>query len=48
LPLENLADRAKAYGIDSYIVDGNDVVAVYTTAKEAVARAPGRARTDPD
>jgi TPP-dependent pyruvate/acetoin dehydrogenase alpha subunit len=39
VPLENLADRAKAYGIDSYIVDGNDVVAVYTTAKEAVERA---------
>lgn len=39
VPLENLADRAKAYGIASYIVDGNDVVAVYATAKEAVARA---------
>ena len=39
VPLENLADRAKAYGIDSYIVDGNDVAAVYTTAKEAVDRA---------
>lgn len=39
VPLENLADRAKAYGIASYIVDGNDVVAVYTTAKEAVERA---------
>ncbi len=39
VPLENLADRAKAYGIDSYIVDGNDVVAVYTVAKEAVERA---------
>ena len=39
VPLENLADRAKAYGIGSYIVDGNDVVAVYTTAKEAVERA---------
>jgi TPP-dependent pyruvate/acetoin dehydrogenase alpha subunit len=39
VPLENLADRAKAYGIDSYIVDGNDVVAVYTTTKEAVERA---------
>jgi len=36
VPLENLADRAKAYGIDSYIVDGNDVVAVYNTAKQAV------------
>jgi TPP-dependent pyruvate/acetoin dehydrogenase alpha subunit len=39
VPLENLADRAKAYGIDSYIVDGNDVVAVYNTAKQAVERA---------
>jgi len=39
VPLENLADRAKAYGIDSYIVDGNDVAAVYSTAKEAVERA---------
>jgi TPP-dependent pyruvate/acetoin dehydrogenase alpha subunit len=39
VPLENLADRAKAYGIQSYIVDGNDVVAVYVTAKEAVDRA---------
>jgi TPP-dependent pyruvate/acetoin dehydrogenase alpha subunit len=38
VPLENLADRARAYGIASYIVDGNDVVAVYTTAKEAVDR----------
>ena len=39
VPLENLADRAKAYGIASYIVDGNDVVAVYKTAREAVERA---------
>jgi len=39
VPLENLADRAKAYGIESYIVDGNNVVAVYTTAMEAVERA---------
>jgi TPP-dependent pyruvate/acetoin dehydrogenase alpha subunit len=39
VPLENLADRAKAYGINSYIVDGNDVVAMYKTAKEAVDRA---------
>src|SRR6267154_5768927 len=39
VPLENLADRAKAYGIESYIVDGNDVVAMYSTAKEAVERA---------
>jgi pyruvate dehydrogenase E1 component alpha subunit/2-oxoisovalerate dehydrogenase E1 component alpha subunit len=39
VPLENLADRAKAYGIHSYIVDGNDVVAMYKTAKESVDRA---------
>lgn len=39
VPLENLADRAKAYGIHSYIVDGNDVVAVYKTSREAVERA---------
>jgi TPP-dependent pyruvate/acetoin dehydrogenase alpha subunit len=39
VPVKDLADRAKAYGIPSYIVDGNDVVAVYTTAKEAVERA---------
>jgi hypothetical protein len=39
VPLENLSDRAKAYGIHSYMVDGNDVVAMYKTAKEAVDRA---------
>ncbi len=39
VPLENLADRAKAYGIHSYVVDGNDVVAMFSTAKEAVDRA---------
>jgi pyruvate dehydrogenase E1 component alpha subunit/2-oxoisovalerate dehydrogenase E1 component alpha subunit len=39
VPLDNLADRAKAYGIASYTVNGNDVVAVYQTAKEAVERA---------
>jgi TPP-dependent pyruvate/acetoin dehydrogenase alpha subunit len=36
VPLKDLADRAKAYGIQSYIVEGNDVVAVYETAKRAV------------
>jgi TPP-dependent pyruvate/acetoin dehydrogenase alpha subunit len=36
VPVENLADRAKAYGVKSFIVDGNDVAAVFTTAKEAV------------
>ncbi len=36
VPIRDLADRAKAYGIQSYIVDGNDVVAVYETTKKAV------------
>jgi pyruvate dehydrogenase E1 component alpha subunit/2-oxoisovalerate dehydrogenase E1 component alpha subunit len=39
VPIENLADRAKAYGIGSYVVDGNDVAAVYATTKDAVDRA---------
>lgn len=39
VPVENLADRAKAYGIRSFIVDGNDVAAVYATTKEAVSLA---------
>ena len=38
VPLKNLVDRAKAYGVQGYIVDGNDIVAVYQTAKEAVER----------
>ena len=38
-PLRDFADRARAYGIASYIVDGNDVVAVWRTAREAVERA---------
>jgi TPP-dependent pyruvate/acetoin dehydrogenase alpha subunit len=38
VPIHDLADRAKAYGILGYIVDGNDVLAVYHTAKEAVER----------
>ena len=36
VPIENLADRAKAYGVRAFIVDGNDVEAVFTTAREAV------------
>jgi TPP-dependent pyruvate/acetoin dehydrogenase alpha subunit len=35
----NLADRAKAYGIPSEIVDGNDVLAVYRSSRRAVERA---------
>ncbi len=36
VPIQNLADRGAAYGIASAIVDGNDIVAVYQAAKEAV------------
>jgi TPP-dependent pyruvate/acetoin dehydrogenase alpha subunit len=39
VPLDHLADRAKAYGIQSYSIDGNDVVEVYNTTKEAVDKA---------
>jgi pyruvate dehydrogenase E1 component alpha subunit/2-oxoisovalerate dehydrogenase E1 component alpha subunit len=35
----NLADRAKAYGMPTEIVDGNDVLAVYGSSKRAVDRA---------
>jgi pyruvate dehydrogenase E1 component alpha subunit/2-oxoisovalerate dehydrogenase E1 component alpha subunit len=35
----NLADRVKAYGIPSEIIDGNDVLAVYNSARRAVDRA---------
>jgi TPP-dependent pyruvate/acetoin dehydrogenase alpha subunit len=35
----NLADRAKAYGMPSEIVDGNDVLAVFSSARRAVDRA---------
>ena len=36
MPVKNLADRALAYGTQSIIADGNDVVAVYKTAGAAV------------
>jgi TPP-dependent pyruvate/acetoin dehydrogenase alpha subunit len=36
VPLNDLADRARAYGIPCAIVDGNDVVAVLRTTREAV------------
>jgi len=39
VPLRDLADRAKAYGIESAIVDGNDAVAVERTTRAAVAHA---------
>jgi pyruvate dehydrogenase E1 component alpha subunit len=37
--VENIADRAVAYGIPGVVVDGNDVEAVYQVAGEAIARA---------
>jgi TPP-dependent pyruvate/acetoin dehydrogenase alpha subunit len=38
-PLRDLADRARAYGVTSTIVDGNDVLAVYRAAKNAADQA---------
>ena len=35
----HLADRASAYGIPGVTIDGNDVLAVYAAAQQAVARA---------
>jgi len=37
--VENVADRAAAYGLPGVIVDGMDVEAVYQAAGEAIARA---------
>lgn len=37
--IEDIADRAASYGMPGVVVDGNDVVAVYEVAKEAVERA---------
>jgi len=37
--VDNIADRAVAYGIPGVVVDGNDVLAVYEATREAVARA---------
>ncbi len=38
-PVKDLAERARGYGIQSRIVDGNDVLAVYDTTKDAVEEA---------
>ncbi len=35
----NLADRAAAYGFEGVVVDGTDVLAVYTEAKRAIEKA---------
>ncbi len=39
MPVENVADRAPAYGIPGEVVDGNDVMAVYRATRGAIARA---------
>ncbi len=40
--VERISDRAKAYDIPGFTVDGNDILAVYTQIRDAAARA----RTD--
>ena len=40
--IEDIADRAAAYGMPGVVVDGNDVEAVYEAAGEAIARARRR------
>jgi len=37
--IKDIADRGAGYGIPGVAVDGNDVLAVYETAKEAIERA---------
>jgi pyruvate dehydrogenase E1 component alpha subunit len=39
MAVENVADRAEAYGIPGEIVDGNDVLAVWDAANRAIAHA---------
>jgi 2-oxoisovalerate dehydrogenase E1 component alpha subunit len=39
MAVENVADRAAAYGFPGVVVDGNDVLACFAAMKEAVARA---------
>jgi TPP-dependent pyruvate/acetoin dehydrogenase alpha subunit len=39
MAIENLADRARGYGFEGFVVDGNDPVAVYESVKFAVDKA---------
>jgi pyruvate dehydrogenase E1 component alpha subunit len=39
MAIENVADRAVAYGIPGVVVDGNDVLTVYEATQKAVERA---------
>ncbi|MCK7514545.1 MAG: thiamine pyrophosphate-dependent enzyme [Desulfobacterales bacterium] len=45
---KTLAQKALAYGIPGIQVDGNDILAVYAAAEEAVARARAGGGADPD
>jgi TPP-dependent pyruvate/acetoin dehydrogenase alpha subunit len=39
VPVENVAERAKAYGFPGVTIDGNDLMTTYETMQEAVRRA---------
>jgi TPP-dependent pyruvate/acetoin dehydrogenase alpha subunit len=39
MAVENIADRAEAYGLPGEIVDGNDVIAVWDAVRRAIERA---------
>ena len=39
VPLENVSERAKAYGFPGVTIDGNDLILAYETAQEAIRRA---------
>src|SRR5262249_25630683 len=39
VPVRDLAERARAYGIAHHVVDGNDVIAIWRAAREAIAHA---------
>jgi len=39
VPVDNLSERAKAYGFPGVTIDGNDLVGTYETSQEAIRRA---------
>ncbi len=39
ISVPNIADRANAYGIPGFLIDGNDIVEVHLKTKEAIERA---------
>jgi TPP-dependent pyruvate/acetoin dehydrogenase alpha subunit len=39
VPVDNLSERAKAYGFPGVTIDGNDLMATYETSRDAVRRA---------